>query len=281
VLVAWLAALVAVPLAAGLAWSAWTDHVRAASPATEWLTSARLGDWLYGTARQRAVLSNWSTIRVRITDLVVPGLFVFTVPAAAVFAWRRRGATALAVLAALVGAAAPLAIFFNLYVIHDYYLIAVTPPIAVVVGAGVVEIASWQIPGRRLVLAALVLVAAWSALGSEARRFVRLAYADQSGSPIERLARRVQTVTPPDRWVVVEGDDWNPRILYRAHRRGFMIKPKLVDVAPLASRPEWGALVCRTCPPSLLALWPDRIWVGREGGFEIYQLRPAGNATGR
>jgi hypothetical protein len=201
---------------------------------------------------------------------ILPGLFFVAIPLALLRlgrgGWPHRRAAAFG----LVGMVLPMAVHLNLYRAHGYYRIAVTPFAAVAGAAGL--LALWSLPPRRR--AALLLVAA--ALGASglwrSRRDLGRMYAASRDLPIARLGRLVEGVVAPGRWVAVEGDDWNPRILYLAHRRGFMLRPGVPF--PFAGRPEFGALVCRTCPPEVLALWPGRRPAGREAGFEVFRLPP-------
>jgi hypothetical protein len=278
--IAWIAALGAVPLAAGLGWTAWADHVKAGAAATAWLVSSNLTAWTFGTFAQRAELASWREIHDRIRDVIVPGAFVLAIPLAIVFVVRRRGRAGLGVAAALLGAALPVVTFFNLYYVHDYYLIAVTPMLAVATGAGLLELAAPRFPGRLAALGIAGALAVYSGRG--ALRYARLAYADTRAAPIVYLAAIVREMTPPDRWIVVEGDDWNPRLPYLAGRRAFMLKPPggAGHLGPLASRPEFGTLVCRTCPEELLALWPARAWATHVAPFDVFTIGPgAGPAT--
>src|SRR5262249_346054 len=102
--------------------------------------------------------------------------------------------------------------------------------------------------------------------------YVAPTYQVSRTSPVARLGSLVARHTRPGEWVVVQGDDWNSRILYSARRRGFMIWEPHTDVTPIASRPEFGALVCQECPAQLLSLFPRRTWVGHEASWDVYRL---------
>jgi 4-amino-4-deoxy-L-arabinose transferase-like glycosyltransferase len=263
------AAMVALPLAAGLAWTRYADAVKAASPFTRWLTSDALRTWTFGTLAQRMRPQNWIILADRIHDTMVPGAFVLLLVAAAAALALRRGAQRNAVAVALAGAVASVATFFNLFVVHDYYLIAITPVLAVAVAFGADALWSLEFRLRRVALAtagALSLITAgagWS--------YMKRAYWPWKQSNLVELGRRVAAATPPDAWVAIQGDDWNPRILYLAHRRGFMVRPP-ADVRLIASRPEFRALVCSSCPPNLLSLWPQRRLVFRGAGFDVFEV---------
>ncbi len=264
-------ALAAVPLAAGVVWTRWTDRIKAAQPATAWLTSERLWTWNFGTLAQRGHWEPWGEILGRIGWTLLPGALVLAVPLALASLRHKGGEGRALVPGALVGVMVPILVFFNLYAVHDYYLIAAAPFLAILGGAGVLHGASLlEASGRRrwigpaLGLLVLSTIPAWW--------YAQEAYAVNSEVPIARLGRLLQRTTRPDQWVVVQGDQWNSRILYSARRRGFMHWEGHTDLTPLAGRPEFGALACKECTPALLALFPRRQLVGREAEFDVYRL---------
>jgi len=269
--------LAGVPLAAGIAWTRWADAIKAAHPATAWLTSAHLTEWNFGTAAQRLSWEPWARILGRIGYALLPGTLALSVPLAILLAARGPQPLRPLVRAALAGALAPVLVLFNLYAVHDYYLIAISPFLAIVAASGVLQLVA-MLPaarrGRWLALAATVTLL--TSLPSW--RYPWPTYAVDSGAPIARLGRLIDRSTEPRQWVAVQGDQWNSRILYTARRRGFMIWEGLTDVTPLAGRPEFGALVCRECSPGLLALFPRRRQVGQEAGWEVYRLWGPGEA---
>jgi 4-amino-4-deoxy-L-arabinose transferase-like glycosyltransferase len=265
-----LAAMGAIPLAVGSAWTRWTDAVKDAAPATRWLTSERLTGWTVGNLAQRLTWDNWAEIFARM-NWIVPGLFWIPV-AFALAALVRRGREERLVLAAALGSVLfPILAFFNLFQVHDYYLIAVTPGLAVLTGFGIAELLALRFPLRAPILLALLAAAVPAAKRPWA--YARVTYEDTRRQPVVALARLVERVTPRDGWVLIEGDDWNPRIPYLSRRRAFMLKPPVVGVELVAGRPEVATLVCFTCPPELLARWPARELVGREADADVYRIR--------
>ena len=278
---AWALAIIAIPFSAGLGWTAWADHLKAGSPATAFLVSRAMSRWNFGTFAQRLDPANWLRIGNWITENVVPGYLALSLPLAAVLAVRRRDALAVIVWAALAGALGAIATFFNLYAVHDYYLISITAPIALLASAGAVELAAvLRFRGAAFAVAALAFLAFWFSPAdarARSRWYVNQVYKeemDESQLQVMRLAQEIKRMTPPDRWVVIEGDDWNPRLLYLSHRRGFMVYAPHTDVAPFAMRPEWGMLVCKNCA-NLLRLWPAARLIERRNDFTLYDLAPS------
>jgi hypothetical protein len=264
-----LSAVAGVPLASVLLWTRWADSVKAASPATAWITSERLRGWNFGSLQQRLDPHAWGEIGARL-PYIVPGLLLGAVALAFAAPWRRRGPARAAIAAAAAGGLLPVLTFFNLFFVHDYYLISVTPCLALLAGAGAAELAALRLPRRGAVLAALAAATAASSLPTY--RYARPAWEDLRRAPVVALARLVAEVTPPDRWVVVEGDDWSPVIPYLSHRLAFMVRPPFVPVTLVADRPEVGTIVCASCTRDLLDRWPDRTFAGRAAGFDVYPV---------
>jgi hypothetical protein len=214
-------ALAAIPIAVSALWIHHTDKVKAISIFTQWLTSDALRDWNFGTWRQRLEIANWVAIARRVRHLMMPSGLVL-MPIAALLGSRRLGWEARVFLVS-VATAIPItvSIFFNLYVVHEYYLIAVAPGIAVLVGCGLATVMSEG--GRtgllaRSALAAILLVGAARAINA-----LDL-ITSQSPRPEYRelaVARMIAQVTGPDD-VVVLGEaqqQWDSSIPYYADRR--------------------------------------------------------------
>jgi 4-amino-4-deoxy-L-arabinose transferase-like glycosyltransferase len=265
-----MAAVVALPLAAGFAWTRYADVVKAENPYTRFLVSDALRSWTFGSLAQRLKPRCWILLAERIHDAMVPGAFVLLLVAAAAALTLRADARRNAALVAIAGALATIATFFNLFVVHDYYLIAVTPCVAFLIGLGADAIASLELRLRRLSLATAAVLALFTA--GTGWKYMERAWRPWKLSNLVELAERIAAATPRDAWVAIEGDDWNPRLLYLAHRRGFMLYPASADFSPVAAHPEVRTLVCSTCSPDLLALWPHRKHVSEGAGFDIYAL---------
>ena len=205
--------------------------------------------------------SNWYTIVARaITEFGGPLAALFFVGAVVLVRQREQRRFWLAVLATAV---LPIVVFFNLYLIHDYYLVAVSPAIAMVQG---VLVAYLLKPLAKPVVrrAFVVGVAAFTVVSLLATRsyFWGFAYADPGDTDaILAEAAEVDAHSQPTDLVMTEGRDWSPSVLYFARREGLavpnwlgrddrtdLIDPSLYHVASFAD-PETGHL-------ELLARWP-------------------------
>jgi Dolichyl-phosphate-mannose-protein mannosyltransferase len=218
----WLIALVLIPLAAALLWTRHADAIKEASPTTAWLTSDALREWNFGTLSQRLDSGTWTVILGRLLDYILGPIGVALIAVAVVAA--ARSSQRLFWLGIGLAAVLPPLVFTNLYVVHDYYLAAVTPAFAALVGLGFGHL--WRLlPRRTLVLglaAAAALLVASGMLVLD-RSYWAQAYANDPGPGTLPLAHELSSLTLPSDRVGVIGLDWSPSVLYYANRWGLMV----------------------------------------------------------
>lgn len=222
--VGYLAALlvvIGVPLLFGYAWTAYADSVKAASPFTADQTSAALTTWNFGTIAQRLSPGTWELIGGRMEELVLGGATLFWVILGFVGCLRlkRRGFAIAWLAGAFIG---PL-VFVNLYWIHDYYLIALSPMAA----AGVAFALTWLWRQWRWVippLASAVLIVAWVMTLQRAEHYWGSQFWDTAGGERHlEAAAYIDARSNPGDLVVLTGRGWNPATLYYAQRWGLMV----------------------------------------------------------
>jgi 4-amino-4-deoxy-L-arabinose transferase-like glycosyltransferase len=264
-----LAVAIAIPALAGLAWTGYADGIKSGNPFAAQLTSGALGAWNFGSIPQRLAPAEQDLLIQRaILGLGGwwPAATAIVAAAAAVVALQRR-----AFWIALVGVVIlPPLVLFNLYAIHDYYWIAVTPAAAMLAGAGVA--AGWShLP--RLALRALLSVGLVAILvvgladGSGYWRPIYGAPADPAG--VLPAAAALEGASEPDDLVLVIGADWSPAILYYARRQGLAMPDWAIDSPAARDLAGSGYRVAEyldpaTGPLALLRQWP---WVGVTGGL--------------
>ena len=217
-----LALLVLVPLAATALWTRHADAIKAANPVTDWLTSSELEDWNFGSLSQRFDRGVWGVIVGRVVVHVI-GLAGVALLAVAFVALARSAQRLFWVGVVLAGALPPL-VFTNLYLVHDYYLAAVTPALAALLGLAAGFI--WRhLPPKapiRAVAAVTGLLLAASTVGFD-HAYWRHAWDDEPDPATLALARQLARVSEPDDRIGVIGLDWSPAVLYYADRWGLMV----------------------------------------------------------
>lgn len=216
-----LAGIVGPGLVAGLLWTRHADAVKGGTSTTVWLTSSHLTEWNFGTVAQRSLAQHWITVFDRMEQLLVGRYVCIALVVAALVLTTRRWFW----LSIVATALAPILVFFNLYVVHDYYLAAVSPAIAMLLGAGVGDLAD-RIRSRSFVVpTALGLVALWLVVSlSTTTPYWRAGYKQvdlrKEGNPLP--FEIADNSRPTDR-VVAVGLDWDPTVFYQADRRGTML----------------------------------------------------------
>jgi hypothetical protein len=208
----------------GLWWARYADAVKSRNPLTQFLTSAKLKDWNFGTLHQRLDPGAYVPVLLRVgaeiagplwLGLVFAVLGIVLAPTK-VERVRRAGWLATA-------AAAPL-LFFNLYHVHNYYLIGIFPAIIAAVGVGIVAVAQRIRANAALVAAAgTALIILGSAVPQDMLQWVRAPVPDPGGE-------RMRAATNTRDLILVVGCDWDPTTLYFADRRGLMLRDNNLDV---------------------------------------------------
>jgi 4-amino-4-deoxy-L-arabinose transferase-like glycosyltransferase len=217
-----LLALIAIPLVLGAVWTMYADKVKAASQFTANQTSAALTTWNFGTIGQRLSPGTWELIGGRLNELVFGGATVIWVPLGFLASlWLKRRLFTIAWLAG--GFIGPL-VFVNLYWIHDYYLIALTPMAAAAVGIGLVWIArrwKWILPP----LLGVVLAVAWGTTLQRSEHYWSIQFWDTHGGERHlEAAEYIDARSSASDLIVLTGRGWNPATFYYAQRWGLMLE---------------------------------------------------------
>ncbi len=208
-------------------WNRFADQVKSQNPFTSWLQSDSLTSWNFGTLSQRFVFSNWLTILGRIDELFLgSSIFIFTI--AVVVFLLRKVEVLKSVFYLLVGLLGPL-VFFNLYLVHDYYLIAVYPAIIAILATLIMHVIE-IIQERRnskiigiFLIGVIIFLTYVSPLG---RTYVSN-FRNDNGIPV--AAQMLSKNTTPESSLIILGCEWDPTLLYFAGRRGLMLMPGRFD----------------------------------------------------
>lgn len=169
-------------------------------------------------------ITNYATIMERIADEIA-GPHALTL-----FAGVAAAALGLALVDRIRGLAwagaaiiSPL-LFFNLYVMHNYYLCAIVPAIAVLAALGIDGLARLaRDRPRQAVLAgvAMLFVLASTAISPLGRNDIT---EWRAGSPPPAAANALAAHTEPGSKVILVGCDWSPVLPYYSHRDAVMFR---------------------------------------------------------
>jgi len=221
-------------LFAMLLWTRHADAIKTASDATRWLTSRNLTEWNFGTIRQRLYLPNYRTVMQHLDEgfgTVSVGVLALSAPL--FFSQDKRSRLASSALSA---AALTVFLFFNLYVVHGYYYVAIAPYIALCVAGLVSVLISTLLAGspihRLMSVGAIALLLLFSSLQARAESLDYF----RNGPHIYNTD--LQAYVPPDVYVLVADSDWNPEYLYGNKRRGVMLNNPGMNMEFLRSLPD-------------------------------------------
>jgi hypothetical protein len=224
----WIVVVVIVPLVAGALWTRHADAIKAASPVTEWLTGWNLRRWNFGWPRQRLDPDAWRPfVEQTVTNMV--SLYALLLVPATIAAWRST--QRLFWLAVASAAVLPPLVFMNLYVVHDYYAVALSPAVAAIIGLGAGW--TWSVVRPRWLVAVLpfaALLLVWGTL-HHGRDYWQGIHGGQDDPQVMPLAIEIASHTSRDDLVATVGLDWSPAVLYYAHRRGHMVTAHAQDAA--------------------------------------------------
>jgi hypothetical protein len=239
--------LLAIPLIACVLWTQHADDIKASNPATSWLTSEALVNWNFGTIAERMSVHAWNAI-IHPFDTVVTGLPLWAfVILCGIAALRERRAVWIGLILAGV---LPVIVFFNLYVNQEYYLAAVTPAVAAVLGYSLDGIIRyWRSAPLRVVTVLAILASLGTTLIAQ-RDFLAPIYTNHVADPETVLpqAREIDAETNAQDLIVFDGLNWSPAVPYYARRRGMMIEHDNVSARLLNALPGQGYTYLYTAP---------------------------------
>jgi len=199
-------------IVAAVAWTSYADAVKQAHPYAEFLTSANLQQWNWGTWQQRLDPAWWKQTWSHFQQIIPWWCFGFTVPGWIYGTTRQRLAMGLGILAVLTG---PLA-FANLYFVHNYYFMAVAPLTLAVIGLALgLAWDKFQAVWQRALIAIATIgigVTQWDA------------YRDGLGRgqvrerPLPALGLLLNELTQPTDNIVIFGSEWDPLLTWTIDR---------------------------------------------------------------
>ena len=208
--------LIGLPLLAlGFAWVAWGDHLKGLNPVAHFLLSGELREFNFGTVAARGDVAQWRVLGDHVRQGLLPLPLVAVALVAAVLRRRTRALAGLGLLAFIGG---PL-VFFNLYLLHDYYFYANGAFLCVLVGLVAAEY--WDGPGAwwRSGLPAVVLVGVTGAYQNHTYRSVLLPNQLSESSGDYAVTRLIRELTDPEDVVVVHSPGWSSSLPFYAQRR--------------------------------------------------------------
>lgn len=233
--------LAVLPLVAAIVWTRYADGIKAANVLTAAYTTEGLYLWNFGTLAQRLQPANWLTIGRRLGGAILGIAFAPLVLIAVVPMLQSRqrlfwlGIVGVAVL--------PIVVLFNLYLVHDYYLTAISPAWAAILGLG----GGWlwdRLVDHRRVLVGLFSAAVVVAAVAMADYVTPIYRSDSDPMAVLPMAQELASLSHPNDQVLVLGREWSPSVHYYARRTGFavpweLMPPGIGPAGESGAAPDW------------------------------------------
>ena len=227
----WLAAagIVAVlPIVPGKLWLNRGDAMKSENPfARDLIISTSKGQtaWNFGSWEQKTSPEVWMHIGRHIRDQLlvpVPILGHWILPLILVAGAAASPRRIPLILIFLAGFAAGPLIFTNLYFEHNYYWVANGVWLLLALGVALAGIAECPKAGWPLPLAAALCAAVCIAgFASWHQKFLPILQKLPSREALAEVwIKPIQEIVPPERTILILGNDWNPNSLYYAERKG-------------------------------------------------------------
>jgi hypothetical protein len=284
-----IAAAVFIPLAIGIIWVYWTDHVKTVS-GFEALTSKALQTWHFGSMLQKFSPENWNFIytnmkRMGINPLTALAALLICIPAL----WKKRKEFLLACIPVLCSIAT-IFVLFNLYYIHDYYYCAILPLLCMTGAYAAYNLFSFyanlilpdNILKNVITMAAVIatLFIFWHG-DPYIKRTVRDAqyYKEYKGNLLD-LAEYIKTNTKKDDLIMVFDNDWNSEIPYNAQRKALMPLDWLHKDSYTAVANDYELFIMNKSSElqsNRLAILPEMILETTIGDWNVYRKQNAKN----
>lgn len=216
-------------LAAFWLWQRHVNSINSASPNLDYILHFRKmtqsAGWYFGTFQQRFSLYPWKILLQRgVLEVVGIGGLVF-------FLAGMRNLKQIPqyqfLLYWILGLVIYMLLFFNLNFVHNYYQIPLLAPVAILCALGLQNLANNK-PLKLLLGGSLLFVANWI--------YAEMNYYEIATDHVE-IGQLIQQNTPDSALVIVTYqnlDCRNPKILYRAKRRGWSVeetalKPEVIQ----------------------------------------------------
>lgn len=240
----WIGAVLALPIAAAVGWTAYADAIKERNPLADFLLSRNLTEFTLGSAQTRFSgaywAMKWQLVRDELTWLPLLGVALLGLVVS-------RGRRLPEVVVCVGAFAAALVAFPVLYALHSYYYAANLLWLLLAAGLGLVALAE-----SARMRATIAIAVVGISLG-QAGYYVQHYYPMQSPlSPGgDGVTQALRQVTRPDEVVVISGQDWNSMVPYYARRRALMVRadrerqPEVVEraLSRLLETEKVGALV--------------------------------------
>ena len=275
-------ALLVVPGLLVIVWTAMAESYFQNKPTAAFLAPSNLRDYYLDLSLGRTAWNVWAIMWSRFASLLVGILFVPLLGIAAIAARRERTSFWFGIAAATV---LPVFVFYGVYRRHDYYMAAVSPEVALLLGLGaarLIQAASQR--GRRAFAGLLAAAAVAFALNFAviADYWLPIYAPVYDSEQVLPAAHELAALSRVDDLVVMVGRDFDPDVLYYARRTGLLITEGNATEQVYATLPSQPYRVFFSWDPARDPLEIMRTWVwSGVAGPRTYEVGPDARALER
>jgi hypothetical protein len=196
-------------------WTYFADQIKSKSNLTLWLTSKRLFYWNFGSLQGRLKAFNLEAVFGRIW--LLGGLLALVTIILALRGKRNL----IQVISLFAISLSPIFVYFNLYVVHDYYYMAIFPIFILAIAFAFRSGKTESIPWNKLAIFSFLIIPTvvllW-VVQFQQRDYLKILHQDRSFLPQRVLD--IKKFTSPEDEILEVGCDWDPSDLYNANRYG-------------------------------------------------------------
>jgi hypothetical protein len=213
-----LSTVVIISIIPSLAWTRYADSIKEKGLFTEWLTSGSLQNWNFGTVSQRFSEADWIAVFARFW-LLGGLIFLLLFPIFTIIVLNKSSVTKL-LFVCVIPIIAPF-VFFNLYVVHDYYFMAILFP-SILSFSYLLRLTQnkFSLNFSRvsfLCILGILLLPSWI-FTVQNRDYKSLIVSARSEIPA--ISNEITLQTSANDRILVVGCDWDPSVLFYADRYG-------------------------------------------------------------
>lgn len=230
--------LFALPLAIGVAWTLYTDHIKELNELGMNLTSASLNKWNWGTLSQRLSSAFYgNVIWVRIFQRNLLGALGIAILVGALFSNAKAQIKFTIGISLLMGLA-PLFLFTNLHIVHDYYqtanLIFLIFAVAVSLGSAL----NISIGERKIfAIVIIILISNYINFSKIYLDTIKINY-NKENSREYAISEILKREIPQKKSFIAFGNDWNSSFSYLSERKSFTVPEFFKRYKEISINPE-------------------------------------------
>ncbi len=213
-----------IPTAATLLWISFADSQKSLNPLADFLTSASLKTWNFGTLADRLSMTTWSLFYQRtITDLIGENKLLFIVGYCGLFCNSKYLKIALVSLLLFL---IPLCTFTNLHFVHSYYVYGNGIFLIVALGVIIANFVDSDISFKRATGYVLLMI---MIICSIAHYYTNFWPAQGATSCYAEIKKDVDAYTSDKDILLIFGADWSSEMPYYLERRTAMVRGVMRD----------------------------------------------------